>query len=71
MDCWRAAYGKLLEQVGAVFGGDGELGARLAAVTPALQALLQEREPHGVERLRRNVALHARGRASRAPPGLS
>ena len=40
--------------------GDGELQRRLQAVRPALGALVEGRSPAPEQRLRRNVALHAR-----------
>jgi len=50
---------------GAVLGGPGrglareEVVGRLEAVDPAVEALVLGRRPSGVQRLRRNVALHA------------
>ena len=53
------AHAKARAARAACTGGGPEVEGRLAAVRPVLQALLRGDAPSALERLRRNVALHA------------
>jgi len=58
LDAARHKVTLLTDQVEALFG-EPVVGARLAACAPALAALLAGRTPCDLDRLRRNVAMHA------------
>ena len=58
LDAARHKVTLLIDQVETLFG-EPVVGARLAACAPALAALLAGRTPCDLDRLRRNVAMHA------------